>query len=131
MSDRITNLELKKIHSYMEELDQEEFVTLLHKLLTTFNFLVVNGREWKEKSMKYNLVDLELVEKKQVIITLKNRLKIRENKIKELEEELQRERDSGERYFNAYKSAIEREERLKKGISKLKNEIDHRGYTKN
>ena len=131
MSDRITNLELKKIHSYMEELDQEEFVTLLHKLLTTFNFLVVNGREWKDKAMKYNLVDLELVEKKQVIITLKNRLKIRESKIKELEEELQRERDSGERYFNAYKSAIEREERLKKGISKLKNEIDHRGYTKN
>ena len=131
MKDRITNPELKKVHEYMETLENQEFSDLLHKLLATFNVVVINAREWKEKSNRCSFLETELLRKKQEIETYKKRIEIRDDRIKELKSKLEQEEQSGERYFNAYKSAIEREERLKKGITKLKYEIDHRSNTKN
>ncbi len=131
MKDRITNPELKKVHEYMETLENQEFSDLLHKLLATFNVVVINAREWKEKSNKCSLLETELVRKKQEIETYKKRIEIRDERIQDLKSRLQQEEENAERYFLGYKSAIEREERLKKGITHLRNEINIRSNTKN
>ena len=131
MSDRITNTELKEVHSYLEEIDNERFCTLIHKLLTTFNFLVINGREWKEKASKYTVLEVQLVERKQEINGLIRRLEKKQDRIDELEKELELEKENGERYFNAYKSCIDREERMKANIRRLKGAIYDRSDTKN
>lgn len=131
MSDRITNAELKEVHSYLDEINDERFCNLMHKLLTTFNFLVVNGREWKEKSKKCTVLEVELIEKKQEIITLCRRIEKKQDKIFALKKELDEEKANGERYFNAYKNCVEREERMKANIRRLKNEISNRSSAEN
>ena len=127
MKDRITNKELKAIHSYMDEMSEigeySDFLTLLSKLLATFNFLVINGTEWKIKADKYTVLELEHEELKLADKNIRNRLKEKaelwyEEK-QDLLNQLEMQEKESERYFNGYKKAIEKCERLEKRIQFL------------
>lgn len=129
MSNRITNAELKKLHSYIDELNNEEFVMLLRKLLATFNFLVVNGREWQVKAKKTSVLELKEIEKEQQIRDLKKKIGTKQNRIEELEKELQNAEDLADRYYEGYKNCIQREERVKAYFRSIKNGTNNRSNT--
>lgn len=131
MSDRITNQELKKVHEYMETLENKDFVALLHKLLATFNFLVIHGREWKKKAKGYVELEVELKERNIEIEELKRKLEYVKQQAyvnnKDLYEEINCLEAESNRYYENYSNALKKCERLEKQIV----EISNRSNTKN
>ena len=123
MSNRITNKEIRKIHSYMEEIDNPDFVVLLRKLLATFNFLVLRYMELTKKDTKSALAEVKYENEKEKNKHLREKINEQKKKIEELETRLEQEERNGQRIYVDFKECVTRNERLKKRIEVLEGRI--------
>lgn len=124
MSNRITNKEIRKIHSYMEEIDNPDFVVLLRKLLATFNFLVLRYMELTKKDTKSALAEVKYESEKEKNKHLREKINEQRKKIEELEERLDQEERNGQRIYVDFKECVTRNERLKKRIEVLEGKVE-------
>lgn len=123
MSNKITNKEIRKIHSYMEEIDNPDFVVLLRKLLATFNFLVLRYIELTQKDTKSALAEVKYENEKGKNKHLREKINEQEKKIEELEGRLAQEERNGQRIYVEFKECVTKNERLKKRIEVLEGRI--------
>ena len=123
MSNRITNKEIRKIHSYMEEIDNPDFVVLLRKLLATFNFLVLRYMELTKKDTKSALAEVKYENEKEKNKHLREKINEQKKKIEELEARLDQEERNGQRIYVDFKECVTKNERLKKRIEVLEGRI--------
>lgn len=123
MSNKITNKEIRKIHSYMEEIDNPDFVVLLRKLLATFNFLALRYTELNEKDIKLAQAEVKYENEKEKNKHLKEEISRQKKEIEQLNKKLDEEERNGQRIFAEFKECVTKNERLKKRIEVLEGRI--------